>query len=595
MKITAKSMNWRLLTSLLVMAIMVSLLWAPTAGAELPAEKKLVIIHTNDTHSRVAESDNDGMGFAKIAAYVEQYKAQNPNTLVLDAGDTFHGQTISTLVRGESIVRIMNSIGYDAMTPGNHDFNYGYERLMELGEMAEFPLLSANIKKADGTRLLTPYIIKEIDGVKVGIFGLSTPETTYKTHPKNVEGLTFANPVDEAKAIVEELNGKADVIVAIAHLGLDEASIDTSSKVAAGVPGIDVIVDGHSHTVLEEGKLEGNTLIVSTGEYDKNLGIVELTIKEGKVSDKKASLIAKADAANITEDPEVVKIINDVIADQSTVLAQIVGKTDVLLEGERANVRTGETNLGNIITDAMLEVTSADVAITNGGGIRASIQPGDIKKGDIITVLPFGNYIVTKMVSGADIKAALEVGAKAYPEQNGAFSHVGGITYALDASKPAGERVANVKVKGQDLDLTKEYLLATNDFMAAGGDGYTMFADDKIVNEFPALDEAVISYIQAKGTIAPSTEGRISIINVQPKEEPKPVEVKPVEVKPVEDKPAETKPAAVKTGEYTVKSGDVLWRIAKQFGTTWQKLQEMNKLKNPHLIYPEQKLVVPVQ
>lgn len=599
MKVFSKAFKKRFLSCLLVIVLSVSLFGVSVAGAET-SEKKIVIIHTNDTHSRVSEGKYDGMGFAKIAAYVKQYKAQNPNTLVLDAGDTFHGQTFSTLVKGESIVTVMNAVGYDAMTPGNHDFNYGYKRLLELKDLAKFPLLSANIKKADSTRLLTPYIIKEIDGVKVGIFGLSTPETTYKTHPDNVAGLTFANPVEEAKAIVAEMKGKADVVVALSHLGMDASSTDTSSKVAAEVEGIDVIVDGHSHTVLEAGKLEGKTLIVSTGEYDKNLGIVELTIKNGSLADKKASLISKEEAAKITEDADVAKIIADIKAGQGTILSEKVGKTAVDLEGERARVRTGETNLGNLITDAMLNTTGADVAITNGGGIRAPIKAGDITKGDIITVLPFGNYIVTKKVKGSDIKAALEIGAKAYPEENGAFSHVGGMTYTIDASKAVGERVTGIKVKGVQLDMDKEYMLATNDFMAAGGDGYTMFADDKIVNEYPALDEAVISYMQAKGTVEPKLEGRISVINIKPKEEAKPAEVKPAEPKPVEPKPVEAKPAEVKapeakSTEYVVKEGDMLWKIAKQFGTTWQKLQEMNKLKNPDLIHPGQKLAVPAK
>lgn len=190
---------------------------AESRDADLSAAIRLTIVHTNDTHSRVKEGD--GIGFAKISTIIKDIKSENPNTLVLDAGDTLHGQTFATLTRGESIIRIMNEIGYDAMTPGNHDFNYGYERLLELNELADFPILTANITKEDGGSLLDAYVIIEIAGLRVGIFGLSTPETSYKTHPNNVKGLTFEDPVEAAKEIIEALDDETDIIIALAHLG----------------------------------------------------------------------------------------------------------------------------------------------------------------------------------------------------------------------------------------------------------------------------------------------------------------------------------------------------------------------------------------
>lgn len=548
----------KLLSILVILAFMISI-FSPVALADASTGNvtKITILHTNDTHAR-AESTKTEIGFAKIATLVTEYKKQNANTLVVDAGDTFHGQTIATLVRGESIAKIMNTSGYDAMTAGNHDFNYGYQRLVELSKMLNFPVLIANVRnQADNTRLFNPYIIKEVAGVKVGIFGLATPETTYKTHPKNVEGLIFTDPVKEAQAVVAELKTKADVIIALTHLGTDVASTDTSTKLAREVAGIDIIVDGHSHTIMETGTTVGGTLIVSTGEYDKNLGVVELEWQGGKLTSKKAGLVKVEAVAATAQDQKVLDIVNAIKTEQKTVLSEVIGKTTVKLDGERAQTRTMETNLANLITNAMLETTGADVAITNGGGIRASIDAGEITKGEVITVLPFGNYIVTKKIKGADIKAALEVGAKAYPEQNGAFSQVAGITYLIDKNKPAGERVSLIKVKGQALDLNKEYLLATNDFMAAGGDGYVMFKGKAIVNEYPALDEALLSYIKARGTVEPKVEGRIVAKNT-----------------------------------YTVVKGDNLWKIAQKYSTVWQKLQELNKLKNPQLIHPGQELIV---
>lgn len=474
--------------------------------------KKITILHTNDSHGRAIEGEFDGMGFAKLSTLVKQYESKNPNTLLLDAGDTLHGTTFATLSKGESIVNVMNKVGYDGMAAGNHDFNYGYERLMELKDKMLFPLLSANVRKQDGNQLLKPYEIKEVDGLKLGIFGLSTPETHYKTHPKNVEGLSFTDPVKEAQAMVAELKAqKVDMIIAVTHLGIDESSTDTSIKVAKGAPGIDLIVDGHSHSTLVEGlKGENDTLIVSAGEYTKNLGVVELTFENNELKSTTAGLITKEQTAAIEEDPAVKEVIDEIQTAQEEILSEVIGKTAVKLDGEREQVRAGETNLGNLITDAMVDMTGADMAITNGGGIRASIGEGEITKGDVITVLPFGNYIVTKKLTGAQIKAGIENGVNAYPDAKGAFPHVSGLTFVIDASKAAGSRVQDMKIKGAPVEMNKEYLVATNDFMASGGDEYTSFKDSAIVNEFPALDEALVAYIQKIGTVNTKAEGRIT-------------------------------------------------------------------------------------
>lgn len=577
------------------------------------ATKKITILHTNDTHSRVEESAQDGMGFAKISTLVQKYRKENPNTLLLDAGDTFHGTNFATLVKGESITKVMNKVGYDAMAPGNHDFNYGYKRLLELEKMIVFPLVSANVRYENGERLFKPYVIKEVDGIKLGIFGLTTPETTYKTHPKNVEGLKFTDPAVEAKAMVSELKGKVDMIIAVTHLGIDESSTDTSIKVAKEAPGIDLIVDGHSHSTLVEGKqADHNTLIVSSGEYTKNLGVVELTFDGSKLKDKKAKLVSKQEVANVEPDPVIVETIGTIKKEQEKVLAEVIGKTAVKLDGEREQVRAGETNLGNLIADAMIDVSGAELSMTNGGGIRASIPQGDITKGSVTTVLPFGNYIITKKVRGADIKAALENGTSAYPKVKGAFPHVGGMTYAIDTSKPEGQRVHSITIQGKPLDPKREYVMATNDFMAAGGDEYVMFKDYPIANEFPALDEALISYIQKLGNVQVKSEGRIKAeaeqkVETQPERntgQPEPsTEQKPETVsKPnPKDEDKTTQPDANAKPDptpekqqtvYIVKSGDNLTKIAKKYGTTWRALHKLNHLRNPNLIFPGQKIIV---
>ncbi|MDF2547515.1 MAG: multifunctional 2,3-cyclic-nucleotide 2-phosphodiesterase/5-nucleotidase/3-nucleotidase [Anaerosolibacter sp.] len=549
---------------------------------ELVAENQIPfmsIVHTNDTHSRLETSSSDGMGFDKIASYIKELKKSNIKTLVIDAGDAFHGQTIASLVKGESVAKVMNQVGYDAMTPGNHDFNYGQERLLELDQITNFPILAANIKK-DGKDLLTPYTIKEVGGKKVGIFGLATPETTYKTHPNNVVGLIFEDPIKAAEKMVVELKDKVDIIVAISHLGLNEDSEFTSKMVAEKVKDIDLIIDGHSHTVLQDGLVVGDTLIAQTGEYDKNLGVVHFYAKDGKITEKKAVLIDKAAAAQMQADTEVKNLIAAIKAGNEQITSVVVGKTMTELNGVRGNVRTGETNLGNLITDAMIDATKADIAITNGGGIRASINEGEITKGEVITVLPFGNYVVVKEIKGADILAALEHGVDAYPAEAGHFAHVAGLTYKFNPKQPVGQRISEVMVGKAKLDPNKTYKLATNDFMAAGGDKYDMFKDEAILGEYPALDEILASYIAAKGTVDAKVEGRIVATDKV--------------VVPTEKTPASVAKSAVAAmKEYVVKAGDLLWKIAKEFGVAYEKLAEINNIKNPNLIVPGQKLVIP--
>ncbi len=459
------------------------------------ADTKLVVMHTNDTHARVNEGKYDGMGFAKILTLINEVKAENPNVLVLDAGDTFHGTTIASLVQGESIVQIMNMIGYDAMVAGNHDFNYGQERLVELAGMANFPILAANVVKEDGSYLLVPYVIKDVNGLLVGIFGLNTPETLYKSHPKNTEGLTYNDSIEVAKSMVAELSDKAHVIIALVHIGLDEETEVKSSDIAAAVDGIDLIVDGHSHTTLLEGMVVNNTMIVQTGSFDRNLGMVEITYLNGDVTNIAASLIVKDDTAEVSGDSGLLTLIGELEEKNNEITDVVVGNTDVELDGVKEHVRSGPTNLGTLICEAMIAISGADAALTNGGGIRSSIDVGPITHGEIITVLPFGNTVVLLEVKGSVIKEAIENGIKSLPEVSGAYSHVAGMTFSYDESKEPGSRVTEILIGGDTLNPDKLYKLVTNDFLAAGGDEYSMLSEAKILGEFGTLDEIVITYL----------------------------------------------------------------------------------------------------
>ncbi|SCJ38074.1 Trifunctional nucleotide phosphoesterase protein YfkN precursor [uncultured Clostridium sp.] len=477
--------------------------------AELAANKEIVLFHTNDTHSRVD-------AFPKMKSYVNGFAG---NSLLLDAGDTFHGQSFATLENGSSIAKILNAMGYAAMVPGNHDFNYGQDILRTLGGEANLPLLAVNVKK-NGVVAYDDVVIKEVNGVKVGILGIATPETAYKTNPLNVVGLDFGTKesiIADAQAAVDALKTQgANVIVALSHLGIDPTSDVKATDIAEAVTGIDVMIDGHSHSTLdkyEEFNAAHKTKITSTGNYLESFGEVRISLdNENNVLDvKPGNVLTK----NLTEeDAEIKGLIDGIKKGQEPILNEIVGETPIDLDGVRENVRSGHTNLGRLITSAMLDETGADIAITNGGGIRDSIKAGQITKGNVIAVLPFGNYIVTKNVTGQDIIDALNA---TMAKLNGGFPHFAGMNVLteeyIDEAGKTRWRVVSIEVNGSPIDAEKMYTLATNDFMAAGGDNYTMFGNYPTLNEYSALDEALIKYISkvgAKGIIAIDSEVRLA-------------------------------------------------------------------------------------
>lgn len=523
-----------------------------TFANEKMQKTEITIFHTNDTHGRV-KGNNKVIGIDKIASI----KKSKKDSLLVDAGDTFHGLPFATMNKGEDIVKLMQEAGYDVMVPGNHDFNYGYTRLLELEEIAKsgnkpFELISSNVFKG-GKNILKPNYIKNVKGVKVGFFGLTTEETSYKTNPNNVKGIEFRNTIDAAKNQVKELENKgADVVVALAHVGTDKSSEITTEDIAENVKGIDVIVDGHSHTKFENGFLgKNNTLIVSTGEYEENLGELTLTIDNStkELVKKEGRLIGMEEASKYAPDETVKNKIAEIDAAQNSILSQKIGETATYLEGAREKVRTSETNLGNLITDAMLNETKAEIAISNGGGIRASIAKGHITKGDVIAVLPFGNFTVTKKLKGSEIKEVLEHGVKDYPETAGQFTHVAGLKFKFDPEKEALNRVHSITINNNPIDMNKEYLVATNDFIAAGGDGYPYFKDKKTENEFGALDETLSNYIKKLGAVNYNVEGRIIMEKLQetnPEEKPEEPENKPE--KP-EEKPEQPENKPEKPGD----------------------------------------------
>lgn len=477
--------------------------------------KEITIIHYNDTHGRVEENEKNGeLGYAKIKTYFD-YKNVADNAILLDAGDTLHGTILANIAQGESVIKAINKMGLTAMTAGNHDFNYGYQRLLDLRKLANFNIMGSNVIDEDGNPILNTGSIVNVDGLNIGIFGLSTPETKTKSSPVNTEGLTFVDSVETAKAEVEKLKAEgADIVVCLSHLGINEESEETSTKIADNVDGIDVIIDGHSHTQLDNGMVKKTTLVAQTGAHGYNLGEVTLLVdKDGKVKTKYAKLQPYKKMKYIHANQDVLDVVNEYTEANKEVLGQKVGETEVDLDGVRENVRTGETNLGDFISDAMKDAIGADVTITNGGGIRDSLAKGEITKGGVLTVFPFTNFLVKIEVTGADIKAALEHGLSDTPNQAGKFPQIAGMTVKYDSSKAAGEKVTEVLVNGEALDPDKTYQLATNDFMAIGGDGYEMFKGKTRTEERGLISDIFENSIKEKGTINPSTDGRMTDIS----------------------------------------------------------------------------------
>lgn len=455
-------------------------------------------------------------GIAYLAAKVNDLRKQRPS-LLLSAGDMIQGNNWANLFQGESVIELMNTMGFDAMVAGNHEFDFGQEILKQRISEARFPVLGATVQ---GMSTLKPFIIREIDGVRIAIVGIVTEDTPRSTHPRNVSGLQFHPPAEIVENCVKELHEKADVILVLSHNGYS-----ADRALAERVKGIDAIVGGHSHTRLERPILVGKTIIVQAWEHAKALGVLDLTLKNGKIAGF-AGHLEEIRPEPGKEDRDVLAIVDKYNQKILAVLNETAGETEVDLDGE--NVRKRETNLGDFIADVMKHTAGADAAIVNGGDIRTSIRKGEIRVKDVYDVLPFDDYIVAVRLTGKQIREALEHGVSAIEEGSGRFPQVSGLSFAYDPAPTEGPKIKEILIAGDPLVTDKEYIVATNDFLAAGGDGYTVFGEaigtskdlsmtegiiegGKVAYSNPGrrLKDVVVEYIRTKKTIAPEVERRI--------------------------------------------------------------------------------------
>ena len=531
----------KFLSVLLAMAMVLSLTvtsFAADTDADAKAEMagKTVILHTNDVHGAVE-------GYAYIAQLKADYEAKGAEVILVDAGDYSQGTTYVSSTKGADAVTMMNAAGYDVVTLGNHEFDYGYAQLKENMSKAKFKVVCADVFNEDGTPIFDAnYTYTTKSGVKVGFFGMETPETQTKANPTKIKGLTFATNDAFTKAAADQVKAlkDADVVICLAHLGVDgESKPYRSTDLYAAVKGIDFIIDGHSHTVMTKG--ENGEPIQSTGTAFANIGVIVIDDATKKIESNSLFEIKEDTAKDATVAAAAQKIIDRIDKEYGAVFA----KSEVVLNGAKApnGNRDSETNNGDLITDAMVwkilqdkESLTVDadhvVAVTNGGGIRKAINPGDVTKKNINEVLPFGNTVVTIYITGAELLEALEASTYCTPDAIGGFPQVSGINYtistavAYDANAetyPAStyygpksiNRVVINSINGKEFKADDTYAVITNDFCGGGGDTYYAFAaaTAKFDTGIP-LDEVVMEYITAelKGVIGKqyaAPQGRI--------------------------------------------------------------------------------------
>ena len=524
-----------------------------TGGIEdttLGIDKDIIVLYVNDVHCGI----DDNLGYQDLVTVKNAYEAMGYSVLLVDCGDAIQGDIVGTLSKGSAIIDIMNEAGFDVAVPGNHEFDYGMERFLELSNRANFDYVSCNFVDKNGEAVFAPYVIKEVDGVKIAFVGVCTPKTLVTSTPAyfmddNGEFIYSFEQDETGEKLYECVQNAvnkcydeegAAIVVALCHLGTeDDCSPWTSTELIENTTGINVVLDGHSHSVWEEEHVkdkngDGEAILSSTGTKLKNIGVLRISndwsVHTTLVNDK------VSDVATMQDIIEMVKEQNEELVNT------VVAHTDVDLvindpETEERIVRVSETNLGDLCADAYRAMSGADIAFVNGGGVRSDIKAGDITYGDIIKVHPFGNNMCMVEATGSEIYDALEMSASALPAELGGFLQVSGISFTIDVNVPSpvvvdenkmfvkvdGEpRVKDIMVGDEPLDLEGTYTVACHDYLLKNmGDGYTMFADNTLLLDSVMIDNQVlINYIVEKldGTVGeeysdPYGQGRITIVD----------------------------------------------------------------------------------
>jgi 5'-nucleotidase len=560
---------------------------ALTAGFAGPvqAEFTLTILHINDFHSRFesitgsdstcdAEGEAAGEcfgGVARLKTAIEQERRRlagsGENAVLLSAGDNFQGSLFYTYYKAKVVADFLGELGFDVVATGNHEFDDGPAEFANLIDLADFPIIGGNFDVSNEPLLagkISGVIVLSIDGELVGVIGATTTDTPEIASPG--PNIVFQDPAEYAGAAAAALEeAGVNKIILLSHLGYVE-----DQEIAATVPGIDVIVGGHSHTFLGTGEGEAGPYptmvrnaagldvpIVHAGQYGKLLGELKVTWDdEGKVTAATGAPLLLD--ASITPDEATLAKVAELAIPLEEVKAEVIGSATEMIQGDRNVCRVMECSMGNLVADAQLDRVAdqgVTISIANSGGLRASIDGGEITMGEVLTVLPFSNTLATFQITGADLLASLENGVSQIEEVAGRFPQVAGLRYTFDKSKPAGERIVEVQVQEGaawvPLDPAKLYGVVTNNFVRAGGDGYVLFASNaQNAYDFgPPLERVVADYIaKLGGDYAPYTDGRITEASAAASaEEPaaeEPAAQAPAPAEPAAEEPAGEEPAA---------------------------------------------------
>ena len=471
------------------------------------------IVHTNDIHGRSGYAEGSVVGFDRLASFISQIQAD----LVLDAGDTFHGQAFATLEQGEGIAQLMKAVGYDAMTPGNHDWNYGKDRVAQLADLSDTKILAANVLE-DGTPFFgnDGTLIKDVNGVKVGVLGVFDPDIRESTAPRNVEGLMIADDAKTASSLSGSLREQGcDVVIALSHQLDCENFIKRSH-------GIDVLIAGHEHMVEDKSYPDADgrlVKVVETGAYFEHAGLLTISYDQmaDEITDIQETLLSTETAGGLTPAERVSDILTSIHERQKIQLGKTVGMTGLELDGTWETLRIKETGMGRLVTAAYLQETGADVAFENAGGIRLGkiLPSGKITFQDIIDTAPYGNYIVTKQITGeallSILEHSIEIGLQnqvaydewlktgsdqvRWPNDNGNYLQFGGLNVFYDPQRLQGNRITEVLVNGEPLNKTKLYTVATNNYISLGKT-YPELADAPELNQYGSCDEALQRFIE---------------------------------------------------------------------------------------------------
>lgn len=631
-----------------------------SAGAAL-ADYELNILHINDFHSRIesinkfdstCSAEEEGKnecfgGAARLLTAINQtrdaLKAQGKNVLLLNAGDNFQGSLFYTTYKGTVEAEVLNAMKFDAMTVGNHEFDDSEDGLAGFLDKVQFPVVTANVVATAASKIgdrVKPSIVLEVGGQKIGIVGAVANDTAELATPG--PNITIAEDVAKISEQVQKLKQDGvDKIIALTHVGYPR-----DLEFIAKIPDVDVVVGGHTHTLLSntDQKAEGpyptlvdnpggyKVPVVQAGQYSKYLGDLKVVFDDsGVVKESKGDPILID--SSFKPDEATLKRIDELKAPIEALKSKVVGTSEGPIEGDRKVCRVKECSMGNLVADATLarvKDQGVTIAFANSGGLRSSIDGGDVSMGEVLTVLPFQNTVATFQLKGEDIRAALENGVSQIDDGAGRFMQVSGLKYSFDRSKPAGSRVVSVEVKEGDafvpLDPAKTYIVAANNYVRTGGDGFKVFAT-KAINAYdfgPNLEEAVAAYITANSPYKPYTDGRISEVTPAgyvapakpaapapaatapaPAAAPAPAPAAPAATAPAATAPAATAPAtttpaaaAAAASKYVVEKGDSLWKIAAEKygdGALWSKIAKANTLKHPNHIEIGEELELPAQ